>query len=93
MASSFDKLIGPMSKAEYKRMREFLGLSNDDVARVCGVHVRTPRRWESGFIVNIPGSVSLVMRILASEMDGDAAAAARAIDVLVDGVEEMADGR
>lgn len=46
----YDEPIGdetdPMGTAQFKTMRQALGLAADDVAQQCGVTLRTAQRWE-----------------------------------------------
>ena len=39
----------PMSAAEVRMVRTFLGLSQEHLAHMLGVDVRTVKRWESGY--------------------------------------------
>lgn len=51
-----DEIDGPMTDAELRVVREFLGLTGDWMAEHLGVQGRSWRRWESG-TVPIPTGV------------------------------------
>lgn len=53
-----------VTAAEYRRVRQRLGLSNYAFARMLGVHLRTAQRYEAGESP-IPPTLALLLRYMA----------------------------
>lgn len=75
--------IGPMTAAEFKVVREYLGLSGDWLATHLDVNPRTVRAWESGKYP-VPEGVRLQMEALEAET-------ARGVTLAIDACNDMRD--
>jgi DNA-binding transcriptional regulator YiaG len=55
-----------MTKEEARKIRESLGLTQIDFAKLLGVHNVTVNRWESGYI-RIPEATARYLRLAANQ--------------------------
>lgn len=57
-----------MTPTELKYARERMGISQDGLAKIIGIHPRTLRRYETGYYV-IPKTVGLLVGYLLKDID------------------------
>lgn len=57
-----------MTPTELKTAREKLGISQEGLAKMLGIHPRTLRRYENGYYV-IPKTVGLLVGYLIKDID------------------------
>lgn len=57
-----------MTATELKTAREKIGLSQEGLAKMLGIHPRTVRRYETGYYV-IPKTVVLLVGYLLKDID------------------------